>query len=263
MNIDGKTALVTGATGGLGIAIARELHAAGAKLVLTGRRREVLEELAAEVKGKFFVCDLADRAQLEELARSHADVDILINNAGLPGTGFFLDFEMDRIDRILDVNLRAAIYLTRVAAEKMAERRSGHVVFVSSVAGLIGSPRGSIYSATKFGLRGFAQALRHDLAELGIGVSTILPGFVREAGMFAETGLEPPQGLGTSSPKEVAVEVRKAIENNKAEIVVAPLQTKIAATIGSLLPSLSQRVQASSIARQFATKLSESQREKL
>jgi short-subunit dehydrogenase len=163
MNIDGKTALVTGATGGLGIAIARELHAAGARLVLTGRRREVLEELAAEVEGKFFVCDLADRAQLEELARSHGDVDILINNAGLPGTGFFLDFEMDRIDRILDVNLRAAIYLTRVAAQKMAERRSGHVVFISSVAGLIGSPRGSIYSATKFGLRAWNRSF-HDIA---------------------------------------------------------------------------------------------------
>lgn len=260
MELEGATALVTGATGGLGRAICRELHAAGAKLRVSGRNVDALESLAQDLEAEPIRCDLADRNQVADLATRSLDVDVLVNNAGLPGTGFFLDFEPEEIDRVLDVNLRSAIHLTRAIAEKMVERRRGHVVFVSSIAGVIGSPRGSVYSATKFGLRGFAQALRHDLSGTGVGVSTILPGFVRDAGMFADAGLEPPPGLGTSSPQEVAVAVRKAIEANKAEVMVAPLQTKVAATLGSLLPTISERVQGSAAGRRFADSLAERQR---
>src|SRR6185312_16025798 len=108
----------------------------------------------------------------------------------------------------------------------------GHLVFISSLAGKVGSPRSSLYNATKFGLRGFAFGLREDLHPHGVGVSIVSPGFVREAGMFHEAGSKPPPGVGTTTPKKVAKAVAKAIRKNRNEITVAPRRQRFISEIG-------------------------------
>ena len=204
MNLGGRTALVTGASGGLGHAIARALARRGADVVLTGRRAEVLEPLAAELRGRAVPCDLSDRDSVARLVEEAGPVDVLVANAGLPGSGAIDSLTVEEIDRALDVNLRAPIILARLMCEGMAERGGGHIVFVSSLNGKVGTARTSVYSATKFGLRGFAQGLREDLRPRGVGVSTVLPGFIRDAGLFHDSGGQVPAYVGTRTPEDVA-----------------------------------------------------------
>ncbi len=233
----GSTVLVTGATGGLGHAIARALAARGAHLTLTGRRAEVLDDLARELGARTVACDLGSRADVERLVSDvGGGVDILIANAGLPATGLLTELTQPEIDAQLEVNLRAPIALARALAPAMIERGRGHMVFMSSLSGKAAQPVSSMYSATKFGLRGFALALRTDLLRDGVGVSVILPGFVREAGMFADSGVRLPPGVGTSSPEEVASAVIRAVTHNRAEIAVAPLGLRVGTSIASIAP---------------------------
>ncbi len=254
MNLAGRSVLLTGATGGLGHAIARRLRAAGAELVLTGRRADVLELIAAETQARALAVDLADPAAVQRLASECADVDVLVANAGLPGTGQLMSFTVEQIDRALAVNLRAPMVLARELAEHMVARRSGHLVFMSSLAGKVGAPRSSVYSATKFGLRGFAQSLRQDLHPSGVGVSAIFPGFVRGAGMFHDTGTKLPPGMGTVAPDAVADAVVSAIERNRGEIDVAPVSLRAGAIVAGVAPdlaaSVSRRLGGSRIAEQ-------------
>jgi short-subunit dehydrogenase len=242
VNLAGRTVLLTGATGGLGHAIARRLRAAGAELVLTGRRTDVLEPLAAETGARSLAVDLADSAAVQRLASECADVDALVANAGLPGSGQLTSFTIDEIDRALAVNLRAPMVLARELAEHMVARGSGHLVFMSSLAGKVGTPRSSVYSATKFGLRGFAQSLREDLRPSGVGVSAIFPGFVRDAGMFHDTGTKLPPGVGTVAPEAVAEAVVRAIERNRGEIDVAPVGLRAGAKAAGLAPDLAATI---------------------
>jgi short-subunit dehydrogenase len=134
----------------------------------------------------------------------------------------------------------------------MIERGSGHLVFIASLAGKAANPRSSIYNATKFGLRGFALALRTDLGPRGVGVSLVSPGFVREAGMFADSGAKPPPGLGTARPEQVADAVVKAIEGDKVEVAVAPPLQRMLAHVGLASPTMSVRVQSGSAGRKAA-----------
>ena len=166
---------------------------------------------------------------------------MLIANAALPASGFLVELSQPEIDRMLEVNLRAPIALARAFAPGMVERRRGHLAFISSLSGKTASPASSVYSATKFGLRGFALGLREDLRPYGVGVSVILPGFIREAGMFADSRAVLPPGVGTRSPEEVARAVISAIERNRAELVVAPLPMRIGATIGGPRPRWRRR----------------------
>jgi short-subunit dehydrogenase len=129
--------------------------------------------------------------------------------------------------RALRVNLEAPMQIARVLVPGLVERRRGHLVFVSSLAGKVPSPGLSIYCATKFGLRGFALALATELPQSGIGVSVVCPGFVREVGMFAESGAELPPVVGSSSAQDVAREVRKAIVDGRQEVVVAPRRHRL------------------------------------
>src|SRR5262245_43238778 len=135
MQLEGRTALVTGATGGIGHAIARALAARRAKLVLTGRQTEVLGRLARELDAQVFSVDLADHRALQHLIERTEDVDILIANAALPASGQIADLTADEIDAALDVNLRAPILLARSLAMRMAARGSGHLVFINSLSG--------------------------------------------------------------------------------------------------------------------------------
>jgi short-subunit dehydrogenase len=243
VNLAGRTVLVTGATGGLGQAIARRLHAARAQLVLTGRRTDVLEGLAAEIGALTVAVDLTDPVAVDGLAEACADVDVLVSNAGLPGSGQLMSFSVDEIDRALAVNLRAPMVLARHLAERMVARRSGHIVFMSSLAGKVGPPRGSVYSATKFGLRGFAQSLREDLRPSGVGVSAIFPGFVRDAGLFHDSGATVPAWVGTVAPDDVANAVVRAIEENRGEVDVAPVGLRAGTKVAGLAPDLAASVQ--------------------
>lgn len=241
MEISGTRILLTGATGGIGHAIARRLGAAGADLVLTGRRVEVLEPLASELDAQVIASDLSDRDAVDALVAAAGQIDVLIANAALPASGALLDYEVEQIDRALDVNLRAPIMLARSLAPAMVDRGSGHLVFISSLSGKTGQAGSSLYSATKFGLRGFAQGLRGDLAPAGVGVSTVFPGFIRDAGMFHNSGTALPKGVGTSTPEQVAHGVEKAITKNRAEVTVAPVTMKASAGFGSLFPDLALR----------------------
>jgi short-subunit dehydrogenase len=257
VNVAGRTVLLTGASGGLGHAIARGLHAAGASLVLTGRRVDVLEALAAETGARSLAVDLADRGAVRALADECADVDVLVANAGLPASGQLMSFSEEELDRALDVNLRAPMQLARRLAERMVARGDGHLVFMSSLAGKVGPARGSVYSATKFGLRGFAQSLREDLRDSGVGVSAIFPGFVRDAGLFHDSGAKVPAWVGTSAPDEVAKAVVDAIEHNRGEVDVAPLGmragTKVAGLVPDLAATVSRKLGGRRIAEQHVT----------
>jgi len=236
MNLAGAHVLLTGATGGLGHAIARGVAARGATLTLSGRRSELLEPLAAELGARALAADLADPATPARLLEQAGEVDVLVANAGLPGSGQLRSFSEAQIDRALTVNLRAPIMLAHGLLEGMLARGRGHLVFMSSLAGRAAPTGSSIYSATKFGLRGFGLGLREDLAGSGVGVSVILPGFIRDAGMFAESGAKLPPGVGTKRPEDVAAAVVKAIEGNRAELDVAPLPLRAGAVLAALAP---------------------------
>lgn len=245
MDPRGTTVLLTGATGGLGRAIAEALAGRGATLVLSSRKPEQLAELARGLPGgghRPVVADLAEPGAAERLAADAGAVDILVANAGLPASGRLEGFTPEQIGRALRVNLEAPIQLARALLEPMRERDRGHLVFVSSLSGKAATARQSLYAATKFGLRGFALGLRQDLWGTAIGVSLVSPGFVREAGMFADAGVKPPPGLGTTTPRRVAEAVVEAIERDRGEIDVAPFVQRALAGFAHRRPHIAARL---------------------
>jgi short-subunit dehydrogenase len=262
VKLDGRSVLLTGATGGIGQATARALAERGARLVLTGRRAEVLEPLAAEIGGRALVCDLAEAGEVTRLLSEVSNADVLVANAALPATGVLDSFSVEEIDRALDVNLRAPIVLARALSKGMIVRGHGHLLFVSSLSGKAASARGSIYSATKYGLRGFALGLREDLRDTGVGVSTVFPGFISDAGMFHDSGAKLPGYVAMKTPEDVAAAVIKAIERNRSEIDVAPLPLRLGTAVAGLLPEVSGRVQRRLGSLDIAEALAEGQRNK-
>ena len=193
----------------------------------------MLEPLAVELGARSLAVDLSDPAEVDRLIAEAGGVDILVANAALSAAGSLESFSAEEIDRALDVNLRAPIMQARALAPQMAQRGGGHLLFVSSLAGKSASPQSSLYNATKFGLRGFALALRAELRSSGVGVSVVCPGFIREAGMFADSGAKLPTGVGTRSPQDVALAIAQAIERNRGEVDVAPLPLRAGAIFGA------------------------------
>jgi short-subunit dehydrogenase len=252
----GSRALVTGATGGLGQAIARALHSRGVDLVLTGRRVDVLQPLADELNATAIAADLSSVEDLERLVTEAGPIDVLVLNAALPGSGAVLDYTPDQIERAVLVNVLSPALMARTFAAEMVARRRGHIVFIGSLSGLAATKGTGIYSMTKFGLRGLAHGLRQDLHGTGVGVSIVQPGFVRDAGMFADTGLKPPPGAGTATPEQVTNAVLTCIERDRAEVNVAPIFLRFAARLGGLAPGLSatlaRRLGSDEHAAQFA-----------
>ena len=248
MDINGKRVLLTGATGGIGMAIAHELSALGAELVITGRQRSALDAMAEKLRGEavkvtVIAADLALDADLDRLIDEAGQIDILVANAGLPGTDDITAFSKAAIDANLNVNLRVPIMLARALIPGMVERGDGHLLFVSSIAGKIPSPLSSLYSAGKYGLRGFADCLRIDLHGSGVGVSAIYPGMIRDAGMFAENGTDLPPGVRTKSPADVAAGVVRAITHDPTEVFVSPTELRVASTLGTVAPGLAATIQ--------------------
>ncbi len=236
------TVLITGASGGIGQAVARAFAARGAKMIVSGRRQDVLDSLATQLGGQAVACDLASREDVQRLIDSVGPVDVLIANAGLPATGHITELSQAQLDTMLEVNLRAPIALARGLIPGMVERGRGQLVFISSLSGKVASPVSSLYNASKFGLRGFALAVRQDLRGTGVGASSILPGFISDAGLFADSGAKLPPGVGTKTPDDVAAAVITAVERNRAEIAVAPIGVRLGAGFASILPSVAATV---------------------
>jgi short-subunit dehydrogenase len=262
MRISGSTVLLTGASGGIGHAIAHAVADRGGRLVVSGRRGDVLDELIAKHGGRKVVVDLADRDDVKRLAREAGDVDIVIANAGLPASGSLDSFTENEIDRALDVNLRAPMMLAKHFAPAMVANSRGHLVFVSSLLGKFSSPSASVYCATKYGLRGFAGSLRADYRNAGVGVSVVFPGIIRVAGMFADAKVDVPTGVGTSSPVEVAEGVVSAIEKNRGEVDVAPVPQRLLAGIAGIAPEMVAGLSRRAGADAVTVKVAEGQRDK-
>lgn len=265
MEVTGKNVLLTGATGGLGRAMAHRLACCGARLTLSARNSDALAGLAAELPGDGHttaVSDLGEPDATAQLAAALGPIDCLVANAALPATGRLTDLAGDQVARMLRINLESPILLTQALLPGMLERGRGRAVLIGSLAGKAGSPRSSVYNATKFGLRGFAFGLSADLAGSGVGVSVVAPGFVREAGMFADSGASAPAGMGTTTPSQVADAVVKAIEGDRLEITVAPALQRTMAHIGLVSPRLSHRAQSGSAGQRAAESVAGGQADK-
>ena len=245
MRLDGRSVLLTGATGGIGGAIARELAARGCALTVTGRRTAELERLVTELgpPARGFTADLTNLAEVRELL-DHADpVDILVACAGFDTSQDLADMSDEALEEVMRINLLAPAALARAALAPMKQRRAGHIVFIASVAGLVATPiNSSVYTATKWGLRGLGLALRQELHGTGINVSTVFPAGVRDAGMFARTGVALPWYAGTSSPQDVARAVVRAVERDRPEVVVAAGGERLGAAISGVAPVLVGRL---------------------
>jgi short-subunit dehydrogenase len=267
MDLEGKRVLLSGATGGIGQAIAAELATRGARLVLSSRRKEELEELADSLPGEagrhqVKTADLAKPGAAEKLVKDAGEVDALVANAALPASGELDDFSSEEVQRAIRVNFESPILMARAITPQLARRGEGHLVFISSLAGKVGSPRSALYSSTKFGLRGFAFGLREDMRAHGVGVSIVSPGFVRGAGMWADADVDPPPMIGMTTPAKVARAVARAIERNRNEITVAPRRQRFVAEIGYRHPEFAARMQRRGGAERIASELAAGQADK-
>jgi uncharacterized protein len=262
-DLSGKTALVTGATGGVGRAIARELRANGAGLLVSGRRAEALEALEEELRARPIACDLTRADEVELLAERARHAEIAVVNAGLPGTGPVDAFSHEELDRVLDVNLRAAVLLARGVVRPMIERGSGHIVFIGSLSGQVATHGNILYAATKFGLHGFARGLREELHGTGVLVSMVIPGFISGAGMYADSGVELPKGVGTKRPEDVAKAVVRTLHGNRRELYVATPALRLATRLGVAFPGLVGPISRRFDSGEMAAAMSVAQRPKL
>ncbi|HEX2513031.1 MAG TPA: 3-oxoacyl-[acyl-carrier-protein] reductase [Xanthobacteraceae bacterium] len=218
-DLSGKTALVTGATGGLGGAIAKALQVQGATVALSGTRREVLDALAAEIGERVQVlpCNLADKNDVEALVpkaeQAMGQLDILIANAGITRDNLFVQLKDEEWDQVIDVNLTATFRLARAAVRGMMRRRFGRVIGITSVVGVTGNPGQGNYAASKAGMIGLVKSVAAEYARRGVTANCIAPGFIstpmtdklNEKQREAILGRVPAGRLG--SPEDVAAAV--------------------------------------------------------
>jgi 3-oxoacyl-(acyl-carrier-protein) reductase len=186
-DLTGKTALITGASGGIGAAVARALHGAGAEVALSGTRRDPLEALATELGSRAHVltCNLSEPTEVEALPKSAAEVmgriDILVNNAGITRDNLFMRMSDDEWASVIDVNLTASFRLSRAVLRGMMKARWGRIVNITSVVGATGNPGQGNYAAAKAGLVGMSKSLAYEVASRGITVNCVAPGFIATA----------------------------------------------------------------------------------
>ena len=186
-NLTGKTALVTGASGGIGGAIAKALHGQGAAVALSGTRREALDKLAAELGERVHVlpCDLSSAAATEELPKqaeaAMGKLDILVNNAGLTRDNLAMRMRDEEWQAVLDVNLTSGFRLARAAMRGMMKRRWGRIIGITSIVGVTGNPGQANYAAAKAGMIGMSKAMAQEIASRGITVNCVAPGFIETA----------------------------------------------------------------------------------
>ena len=223
MNTRGSTALVTGATSGIGRATAIALARVGARVIATGRDANALEAVCAETGGTSVAADLGNPADIERLAAALGEsgaVDILVNNAGIGWEGPFAAMPPEKIDDLVAVNLLGSVRLTRALLPAMLERRRGHIVNVASIAGHVGVRDEALYAATKAALLMFSEGLRYEVQESGVRVTAVSPGVV-DTEFFARRGSpfrrRRPRPI---PPERVAHAIVRAIERNRDEVIV-------------------------------------------
>ena len=186
-SLQGKCALVTGATGGIGGAVARGLHGAGATVAISGTRAEKLEGLAAELKERVHIvpCDLSDRAAVAKLAGEAeaklGQLDILVNNAGIARDNLFMLMKDEQWDQVIAVNLTSTFVLCRSVLRNMMKRRHGRIINISSVSGILGNPGQANYAAAKAGMIGMTKSLAREVASRNITANCVAPGFITTA----------------------------------------------------------------------------------
>jgi 3-oxoacyl-[acyl-carrier protein] reductase len=184
-DLTGKTALVTGASGGIGGDIARTLHARGATVTLSGTRAEALEALKAELgdRAHIAVCNLSDMAQVDDLPKVAeglmGGIDILVSNAGITRDNLFMRMKDDEWDQVIRVNLTATFHLSRAVLRPMMKKRWGRIISITSVVGVTGNPGQGNYAATKAGLIGMSKSLAQEVASRNITVNCVAPGFIK------------------------------------------------------------------------------------
>ena len=228
----GTTAIVTGASRGIGVYIARALVEEGAKVSLAARSEDELQAVATELAAlgasviatKCDVTSAADRDRLlERTERELGPIDILVNNAGIETTSHFETASPEDFANTIDVNLMAAVQLTRSVLPGMLERQRGHIVNVASGAGKVGVPFAVAYATSKHGLVGFTNSLRCEYHKQPVGFSVVCPGFVTETGMYARwenEGVSAPKLVGRATPTKVADVVVGCIKKNRGEVLV-------------------------------------------
>jgi 3-oxoacyl-[acyl-carrier protein] reductase len=187
-DLTGKTALITGASGGIGGAIAKALHAQGATVVLSGTRQEALDAVKAELGSRAFtvIANLSDIASVEALTKSAeeaagAGIDILVNNAGITKDNLFMRMKDEEWDQVIAVNLTAAFRLSRAVLRGMMKKRWGRIIQITSVVGATGNPGQGNYAAAKAGLVGMTKSLAAEVASRNITVNAVAPGFIQTA----------------------------------------------------------------------------------
>jgi len=248
-NLRGKNAIVTGASRGLGVYIARTLAQQGVNLALVARSAEKLEETrrSCESIGVRAIAIAADVTSLDdqrrlvaEAEREFGTIDILVNNAGIELVSSFEDLSIEQIDDVIRTNLSAPIWLTKLVLPSMLSRKSGAIVQVASLAGKAPVPYDSIYATTKAGLVNFAESIQGELEGTGVTSSVVCPGFVSEAGMWADreaAGARRPFTLGTVAPQKVANAVIRAIKGHP-EMIVAAMPMRPLLAVIDLAPRL-------------------------
>jgi 3-oxoacyl-[acyl-carrier protein] reductase len=199
-DLSGKTALVTGASGGLGQAIARILHAQGATVTLSGTRRDALDELASELATNVHVlpCDLSDKAAVEALIpaadAAMGGLDILVSNAGVTKDNLFMRMKDEEWDQVIAVNLTATFRLARACLKGMMRKRHGRIIGISSIVGVAGNPGQGNYAASKAGMIGMFKSLAAEVASRNVTVNCVAPGFI-ESPMTAVLNEKQRQGI--------------------------------------------------------------------
>jgi short-subunit dehydrogenase len=245
---DKRIAVVTGASAGIGEAIARRLAERGWRCVLVARREDRLRALADEIDGEVELCDVADRDAVGALAtrvlERHPAVHLLVNNAGIPARGDFLIVDLDRIQRVMEVNYLGGVWCTRAlmpALETAAKEGGAHIVNLVSVAGTAAFAPAGAYAASKHAQLAFSRSLAAALRGSGIRVHSVLPGFVETEGFPQRKRFGPRLGALVVEPELVAERMLSAIDRDRAEIFV-PRWYRIAPLAQALAPRVVRKV---------------------
>jgi short-subunit dehydrogenase len=254
-DLRGCNAILTGASRGLGVPIALALADEGVNLALAARSADGLEKVRGSVEERgvravVVPTDVCDRAQLDVLVetseRELGPTDILVNNAGIEATYPFDEYPEDEIVQLIDVNLTAAMLLTRKVLPGMLERRRGHLVHIASLAGKGGMTLQAPYAASKSALIMFSHCLRAEHVDSPVDSSAVCPGFVADEGMYADmvtqTGVKASKLLGESKPDAVAKAVIKAIKRGSSELLVNPAPMRPVTVLREIFPQTSPRV---------------------
>lgn len=240
-----RVVVVTGASRGIGVVIAEDLAADGGVIVLSARDEAGLKATAAKVEARgaravVVPGDLTrpeDRARLLEAAQALGSVDILINNAGLEIAVAVLDQTEQSVERQVALNLLAPIHLTRAFLPGMIAAGRGAVVMISSMSGKSPTPYNAIYAATKYGINGFTASLRIELEGTGVHVGVVCPSFVKDAGMWSDSGVPAPAMMKEVSLEAVARGVRKVL-GGRSEVLVTPTPVRPMLALGQFFPSI-------------------------